>query len=232
MRRQYSAIAFAVLLGACAASDDSKSNAPVAPSGEIAAAGEGTTTGLTPEPEVIPETATATPSIASVQLKQDCPDPKSQAKGSSALAPGIGNKKAKRKRDSSSGSFQQPCSQSTLQLAFTGQQGKSSVATLKAVRLQLADGTGLGSLATRMPTIWILEEESRYVVWDGTIEPGVDHKASYKLSVPDWGAIETTLGGSSYGRMYTVEVDVEIDGKVTTLTSPQFERGRPQIMKT
>ena len=170
----------------------------------------------------------ATPSIASVQLIQDCPDHKSQAKANSALAPSTGGKKEKRKHDSA-GSFQQPCSQSTLQLAFTGQQGESSVATLRAVRLQLAEGKALGALATRMPTIW---NTSGYEAWDGTIQPGADYKASYKLSVPDWSAVERTLGGSSYGQMYIVEVDVEIDGKSTTLTSPQFERGRPLMNKT
>jgi hypothetical protein len=50
--------------------------------------------------------------------------------------------------------------------------------------------------------------------------------------VPNWAEVETTLGKSSFGQMYTVEVDLDIDGQATTLSSPQFERGRPQIIKT
>lgn len=244
MRPQYSAIVFSLLLGACAASDDNKSNAPVPPSGEAVATAEGTNTEVNPEP-VVPEgmpeaSGVAIASIASVQLKQDCPDPKGQAKtdakqnasASMGFAPSMQDpgpgRSAKSKRKGN-GSFRQPCSQSTLQLAFTGQEGSASTATLKAVRLQSAEGKALGTLETRLPTIW---KESGYEAWDGTLEPGADHKASYKLSVPDWSEVETALGGSSYGTMYTLEVDVEIQGKVTTLTSPQFERGRPQIIKT
>lgn len=233
---------FSVLLGACAASDDNKSSAPVAPSSDIAPTAAPTT-----EPEVVPEvvqeapTTIATPSIASVQIKQDCPDPKVQPMGGSPKpaasmgfaasepAPGASRKRAKSRSPGNGSGFRAFCSQSTLQLSFTGQEGKSSSVALKQVRLQSADGKALGSLASRLPTIW---KESGYEVWDGTLEPGADHKTSYKLSVPNWSDVEATLGGSSYGKMFTVEVDVEIDGQLTTLTSPQFERGRPQNIRT
>lgn len=247
-----------MILGACAASEDSKATAPA---GEVPSANL-PVTAPAPAPEVAPEappevaTVAATASIASVQLNQDCPDARAQSKASpknkssasmafapSMLEPGPGgsakgmsqprsrNKKSRRRP---------PCTQSTLQLAFTGQQGESSVATVKAVRLKSADGKDLGALATRMPTVW---KDAGYEPWDGTIEPGTDLKTSYKISVPDWSAVEKTLGGRSYGKMYTVEVDVEIRGEVTTVTSaefkreatlksPEFERVMPQNVRT
>jgi hypothetical protein len=240
MNGQYPAIALALLLGGCAASDDNKSNTPDMVPVENA--------NETPPAETATATAiaaaatSATPTIASVSLVQDCPDAKAEARSMAdpklnapkTLAPSMPapkkkQSKSKRKGDSAGG-FVQPCSQSTVQLAFAGQAGASAMVSLKEVRLKSADGKALGTLAPRAPSIWT--EASGYQAWDGVLTPGADHKTSYKLGLPDWSAVETTLGGSSYGKMYTVEIDVEIDGTVTTLTSPQVERARPQIVKT
>ncbi len=237
MKAHYPAIALAMLACGCAASDDGKSNTPETPVIESANG-----PGPTGETEIPTATlAAATPTISSVRLVQDCPDAKAQAsstteaKSNSTLiaAPSMPASKKKRVRSKrkgdSTGGFRQPCTQSTVQLAFAGQTGSSATVLLKEVRLRSADGKALGTLTPRAPSIW---KETGYEAWDGVLTPGADHKASYKLSIPDWSAVETTLGGSSFGKMYTVEIDVDIDGKVTTLTSPQVERARPQIVKT
>lgn len=229
-----------MLLGGCAASDDNKSNTP-----DIPVVESETETAPIAVPVVETETPTATagvatPTISSVKLVQDCPDAKAnsmtQPKPSApkTFAPSMPPEKKKREAKSkrkgdSAGGFRQPCTQSTVQLAFAGQTGASAMVSVKEVRLLSAEGKALGTMTPRAPSIW---KETGYEAWDGVLSPGADHKASYKLSLPDWSAVETTLGGSSYGKMYKVEVDVDIDGTVTTLTSPQVERARPQIVKT
>lgn len=219
MKRRYAAIAMSLLLGSCAASEDNKSNAPKPAETPIA------TPVAASDAAAVAVAKLAIPSVASVQLVQDCPDPKSeQAKADMADEP---MRKAKRK--AGSGPLQQPCTQSTIQLAFTGQGPKSASVRLKEVRLLSADGKALGTLASRMPSIW---KDSGYEAWDGVLAPDSDQKASFKLSLPDWSAVEAALGGSSFGPMYTLEVDVDIEGTVTTVRSPQFERGRPEIIKT
>lgn len=208
-----------LLLGSCAASEDNKSNAPKPAEVPVIAPVAASDASAVAAPKL------ALPSIASVQLIQDCPDPKMErVKADRADEPMV-----KRKRKAGSGPMHQPCTQSTVQLAFTGQGPKSATVKLKEVRLLTAEGKPLGTLASRMPSIW---KDSGYEAWDGVLAPDSDHKASYKLSLPDWSAVETTLGVSSFGAMYTLEVDVDIEGTVTTIKSPQFERGRPQIIKT
>jgi hypothetical protein len=226
-----------MLLGGCAASDDNKSNTP-----DIPAVESETDTAPVPDTPVETETPTATsgaatPTISSVKLVQDCPDAKanSMTKPSApkTFAPSMPDAKKKRskskRKGDSAGGFRQPCTQSTVQLAFAGQTGASATVSVKEVRLLSTEGKALGTMTPRAPSIW---KETGYEAWDGVLSPGADHKASYKLSLPDWSAVETALGGSSYGKMYQVEVDVEIDGTLTTLTSPQVERARPQIVKT
>lgn len=234
------ALAFALLLGGCAASDDNKSNSPELPPAEAVAEPASEVEGEANTEPVAVATTPARASIASVQLKQNCPDPKPQAeskaapaaKPSKSFAPSMPapkrerQAKSKRKGDRA---WSPPCSQSTVQIAFAAQAGAAAQVSLQGLRLLGADGKTLATLESRMPTIW---QAGTYQIWDGVLAPGADYKTSYKISVPDWNAVETKLGGSSYGQMYTVEIDVEIDGQVTTLKSPQVERGRPQIIKT
>ena len=230
MTRRYSAIALSLLASACAANEDGNSKTPSAPATTPPAVAEV----AAPTVDAAAAAPHAMPSIASVQLVQDCPDPVPAAGAAphadppKPMPPAQG--KAKRKRDSASGSFVQPCTQSTVQLAFTGQGASESVVALAGVRLLSADDTPLATLTPRMPTIW--QPEGGYVAWDGVLSTEPDQKVSYKLSVPDWAKVEATLGGSSYGQMYVLEIDVKLDGTTTTVRSSQFERARPQIIKT
>ncbi|MCP4447974.1 MAG: hypothetical protein GY811_21955 [Myxococcales bacterium] len=117
-----------------------------------------------------------------------------------------------------------------MQLAFSKTGKTGAKVELKEVRLLSADGQTLAPLAVRLPTRWA--PEGGYEAWDGMLAPNAEEKASYKLSLPDWSAVEKSLGESSYGAMFILEVDVDIAGTVTTIRSPQFERSRPQIIRT
>ena len=170
----------------------------------------------------------ATPSIASVVLAQDCPDPP----GSLGSPP----EKAKAKREARAKSdsdqpFQQPCTQSSIQLAFADQGEQPGSVRVKAVRFWSAEESKspLATLQARMPARW---SGQSYGAWDEIVPADSTIQATYKLSAPDWSTVESKVGGSSYGRMYLMEVDVEVSGKVSTIRSAKFERQRPQILKT
>ena len=68
-------------------------------------------------------------------------------------------------------------------------------------------GQDLGTLSPRAPTIWKAEG---YSAWDEMIMPKTDVKASYKLSAPNWADVQSRLGGSTYGPLYRLEVDIMI----------------------
>lgn len=218
MQRGPLTLSLLMLLGAsCAASDESSSKS--------------TTT--TPVPEATPvvaksydaapskaEATKVVASIASVQLIEDCPDTKADTAAKDV--------KSKRKAGFAAG-LEQPCSQSSLQLAFVGQGAKAAKIELRELRLLSVEGGELALLSARAPTIW---GESGYAEWDGILAAETDAKASYKLSVPDFSALEAKLGGTSFGRMYVLEIDLAIGDEVTTLRSPEFERGRKEIIKT
>lgn len=223
MRRICSALLTPLLLVGCAASEDSTSQtkAPIVDKPVLAPAAS---TDAAP----VATGSNATPSIASVQLIQDCPDPKKElAKSDMALDEPTSKRKAK--RAPGAGPLRQPCTQSTLQMAFVGQGSTSARVKLGEIRLLTKGGQSLGTLAHRAPSLW---KSSGYEAWDELLAANADSQASYKLSLPDWAAVEAAIGSSSYGQMYVVEVDVDIDGTITTVTSPEFERGRPQIIKT
>lgn len=165
----------------------------------------------------------AVASIASVVLGQDCPDPdpnpETKNKADMAKSPAMDKRRQLR----------QPCTQSNVQIAFTGQGAVSSVVKISVVRLKSAAGKELTTLVTRMPSLW---RENGYEAWDGVLAPDSDHKASYKLSIPDWSAMDAALGVSSFNQMFTIEVDLDIGGTRTTVISPQFERVQPVMIKT
>lgn len=228
MKLGIQAIALSFLVSSCAASEDSQSTTASPPAPKPVVTEEVAPPDVAPEPPKAPATAAITPSIASAKLAQDCPDPK-PASAANADVPKAGAP-ARRSRRKGSGSFRQPCTQSSVQIAFskTGESGANVV--LKEVRLLSADGQNLAPLAVRMPTRW--SEQGGYEAWDGMLAPNAEEKASYKLSLPDWSAVEKNLGKSSYGAMFMLEVDVDIAGTVSTIRSPQFERSRPQIIRT
>lgn len=221
MKRQFAVVCASLVLASCS-SEESKPRANT---------GGGASPPITTPVLVFDAAAApavvAVASIASVQLAQDCPDAKVDSKSDTSSSEPPAKMKAKRAKGS--GPLVQPCTQSNVQIAFTGKGAASTTVAIGAVRLMSADGTELATLAVRMPSLW---KESGYQAWDGVLDADADQKASYKLSVPTWSEIDRKLGGNSFGHMYTLEVEVDIGGTVSTITSPQFERAQPLMIKT
>lgn len=210
-------ITLAAILGACSAQDDGKSTAPTTQAQKPA-----------PQPEETAPATTTQVAIASVQMQEDCPDPK-------PASPPVPAKQALPARPSSmapsdsAAGYVQPCVQSTLQLSFTGQGDSASAVSIKELRLLSADEKALGTIETRLPTQW---HDNGYQPWDQQLEPKTDLKAAYKISPPDWSAVEALLGGTSYGAMFVLELVVEIDGVSQTVRSAQFVRQQPVAIPT
>ncbi|KIG14642.1 hypothetical protein DB30_06521 [Enhygromyxa salina] len=179
--------------------------------------------------------------VASVQVIQDCPDPPEPAPSGAAhdsppptepmpaqppaagarADPGAAARKA-------GPGFQQPCTQSTMQLTLAVDGDAPQTVRIAAVRLLDKQGKVVGTLGSRKPSAWV---DQGYAPWDETVGKG-EVKASYKLSLPDWNAVDTAIGQSSFGYMFKLEVDVEIAGEIHTVQSPEFPREEPHVIVT
>jgi hypothetical protein len=188
-------------------------------------------------PQELPEKAVvAEVSIASVSLVEDCPDPAPKAaaddknvdQGARAAEMEVADLESSDSDDARSG-YGMPCSQSTMQIAITGQGEASSKLSIVAIRLLGPKGEQLGTMQSRLPTIWKAEG---YSAWDEMIMPKTDVKASYKLSAPNWGEVQKKLGGSSYGPLFRVEADIKIDGVTKTLRSSEIVREQIEMIDT
>ncbi len=190
-------------------------------------------------PDPVPPAKLATVSIASVQMLEDCPDPKP---ASPAAAPAKRRAPAESRpasmappeksmpRDSTARvAYTPPCQQSTVQFAFAGQGAESSKVVLKELRLLAPDGKDLATLKARLPSQW---KASVYTPWNEVLQPESDLKASYKITPPEWSEVEAKLGGRSHGSIFVLEAVIEIDGEAQTARSSQFTRIQPQMMPT
>lgn len=219
MKHRYKAVLLSVLVASCS-SEESKPNV-----NSLVTA---------PSPTTVPAldaaaAKMAVASVASVQMSQDCPDPKTESSKAESMSMDESVAVSKGASARSTRGFVQPCTQSTVQIAFMGKGTTSATVKIGAVHLKSAEGKELATLAVRQPSLW---KESGYESWDGVLAADSDHKASYKLSIPDWSALESTLGRSSYGQMYVLELEVDIGGVVSTITSPQFERVQSIMIQT
>ncbi len=220
-------------------------------------AGDGATPKPKPEPKAEPVAKAA---IASVQMIQDCPDPEPAAATPAAAEPAAaepaakpsapmpvsppaqGSRAARRAvpqggalgdvDEARYGGLVQPCTQSTVQIAFSGQGDTTETVKIQAVRLLMPDGSKtLATLDARGATIWT--KDGKYVPWDGTIGPHQEVKASYKLSVPDWNTVDEAIGPKgSMGHMFLLELDIDVGTQRQTVRSPQFPREEPHVIVT
>jgi hypothetical protein len=214
------AMSLLVLLSACKAKQGSEPKAPAAPTQQA------TPVQAAPSPEAAVTGERSLPTISSAQLVQDCPDPKPEVSDSSAdplQDPPVG------RLVRPDGSYTGPCDQSNLQLTFTRAGVIGQKVELKELRLLTVDGKLLSELSARLPSTW---SDNGYESWNGVLALGSNAEVSYKLSVPDWEAVEVVLGGSSDAAMFVLEVDVDIDGVTTRVRSPQFARARPEMSRT
>lgn len=173
-------------------------------------------------PKELPEkAAVAEVSIASVSILEDCPDAEADSLTEGDMAD------QDREADGYGGDM--PCSQSSMQIAITGQGAASSKLAIKTIRFIGPKGQALGTLAPRAPTIW---KAAGYAAWDEMILPKTDVKASYKLSVPNWNEVQQKLGGSTYGPLYRLEADIMIGETTRTVRSAEVVREQTEMIDT
>lgn len=180
-----------------------------------------------PKPVVVASVA-----ISSAALQENCPDEKPAPEGDapeSSMKPGGEKEEEKRAQGDMDADYYEPCMQSSMQIAITGQGESSSKFAIQEVRLLGPKGAVLGTIKTRGASIW---KDNGYAAWDQVIAPSTDVKASYKLTLSDWSAIEKKLGTGSYGAIYMLEADVEIDGVTKTIRSGQVSRERVEMIET
>ena len=179
-------------------------------------------------PKELPETAVAAEvSIASVTIGEDCPD----ANGASAAVIEMADQDREAPPMGASADYagDMPCSQSSIQIAITGQGDSSSKLSIRAIRFLGPKGQDLGTLVARAPTIWKAEG---YSVWDEMVMPKTDVKASYKLSTPSWAEVQSKLGGSTFGPLYRLEADIMIGDVKKTVRSAEITREQVEMVDT
>ena len=136
-------------------------------------------------------------SLTSVTLAQDCQEAKRDSAG--VCLTGF--------------ACTELCTQTSMQLSFVSHELMAATVEIKAVRLiDPVNGKVLSNLAWRDPQSWSVE---KYVAWDQQLAPSVELKATYKLSAPTYG---DQSGARLYEKTYKVEVDLEIDGQLRTLS--------------
>ncbi len=232
-------ISLIALLASCSTQEEKKSTAPPQPIVDKA-----------PKPKF-------EASFASVQMLDDCPDPPSGSPGAAAVpssevapappapppkpaTPAKPTEIAPQKMpapsrshtapaDAPAGYYKPPCQQSTIQLSLRNLGSSPAKAQVSALRLLSKDGAELASLQSRSPTKW---QDGGYLAWNGEVPGDAELKASYKISSPDWNAVQTAIGGSSYGPMYVLEADIVVGTDSQTIRSAEFTRQRPLVPPT
>lgn len=184
--------------------------------------------------------------IASVQLIQDCPDPanepaspavdtsaaKEKERAAAAMPPASQSVVAGAARmGDSDGSFQQPCTQSTMQLSLA--HDASDAQRIEVVAVRLMRGTEvLGKIPARKPSSW--SDSGSYDLWDERVPVGKEIKVSYRLGEPDWLKVQEQLGAQAdlYSQRYVLEVDLKMGDTTLTVRSPEFAREYPHVVVT
>ena len=161
--------------------------------------------------------------ISSVQMINDCPDKEDAAPAAAEAA-----MQTQGDSERGSGGFEQPCTQSAMQLAIDSDVEGPFV--VDAVRLLGADGKPVATLQPRRPSKWV---DGAYKPWDERVAKDTDLKASYKLSIPAWHEVDEKLGGgSSVGKMFLLEIDVSVNGQKQTIRSSSFPREEDHVVVT
>jgi len=138
--------------------------------------------------------------LNSATLADDCPAAKTSAFSDAApCAPGV--------------VCQSLCRQSSMQLSFNSLGTSSETVTIVAVRLvDPQTGNVVSHLTSREPQQW---SGNQYIEWDEKVPAGLALKVTYKLSAPTYGA--TGVGRFAGPQTYRVEVDVSVNGVISTL---------------
>jgi hypothetical protein len=191
---------------------------------------------LTPPAVTLPEVT-----IASVSLVGNCPDAEPDAKqeaksadSGSMVNPALekrapaGDRVPDAEGDSAY-EYEEPCVQSTMQLAIGGQGDRSLPFRVTALRVLDSTGKRVGTVSSRMPMIW---KADGYQAWDETVMPNDAVQASYKLSLVTWDEGGAQTAQAPYGMNFFVEADVLIDGVSKTIRSSLIAPEPPDMIET
>ena len=241
-RRPILTLTMVGLASGCTPLDDAKElPTPPAAANVVAAASSGGPT----EPEPEPEVETVIVEVASVQLQDDCLPPADAAKRAAKPSEGARERPDPGRDvvedDVARGDMPWEmeerlaarCIPSEVQLLITSKDSEALPFAIRAVRLRKGAGGEVGgpieTMKARMPGIW---KGSTYVGWDESIAPGTAMNVRYSLGAPDWAAVEKILDGSSWGPLYVVEFEVEVGGRLRTISSPRTPRAAVEEMVT
>ncbi|MEM6995786.1 MAG: hypothetical protein AAF721_35075 [Myxococcota bacterium] len=194
--------------------------------------------------------------IASVQMIEDCPAPKAEATPEPPVPPAAAapepptkptaaakpppppaepiSESAVRRGAPGRGGFapiEQPCTQSTMQLS--ARNPGDAPATIVIADIRLLDAKtkkDLAAISSREAMAW--KPGGTYEPWDQRVPAGETIKASYKLGVPSWSAVDEAIGGGSMGHGFVLQITMTIDGTEQTVTSPEFAREPPHVIVT
>lgn len=181
--------------------------------------------GVTPlEPSA--DAATGTPvtvTFVSASLSDDC----GEARAGAALADCAPAADAGAGLWGGCGGF---CRQSSVQLLFAAGAGDASarVSVTAVYLLDAETGARLDTLTAREPTRWD-EATSAYVAWDQSVAPSSEVRGSYKLSAPNWAALDGSGARRSYQRRLRLEVVLRVDGAERTVRSGEITR-EPEVV--
>lgn len=117
------------------------------------------------------------------------------------------------------------CHQSSMQLSVIAPAGmKNTELRVKKVQIFDTDGTLIGDLTPKAPTVWT---KDAYRPWSQKIKAGDSLAVSYSLSNPSWGGVL-----DPYSKSYTVKVvvstggsDLSLDHEVTMYTEASLPPG-------
>ncbi|MGH1344125.1 MAG: hypothetical protein ACRBN8_21380 [Nannocystales bacterium] len=249
-RRPFLSLTILALASACTPHEDA-TDLPTPPEAKAVAGGSSGTpqaeVELEPEPEPEHKPETVTVAVASVQLQDDCPTPAAAPKPAMPQERSLGARSmpkpgpreapgnvahGDRAGDMEDG-FAARCVQSEVQLSITSKDSEVLPFSIRAVRLRKSEdlepsGT-IETMRARAPRIW---KGSTYATWDESIAPGSTLNVRYALGAPDWAAVEKVIDGSSWGPLYVVELEVEVAGRLQTISSPLAPREAIEEMVT
>lgn len=167
-------------------------------------------------------------SIASIELLEDCPDPAPEAEPD----PESQARESEAKTSRPDLDRRASCTQSSVQLALSHDGTQPQRIDVVGVRLLRADTKeSLATLRTRAPSRW--NGQGVYKPWDQLVPKGDAIQVSYRMTAPDWNAVQQQLGEqSTYSQAYVVEIDLSMAGAVTTLRSTELSRIPDEVVET
>lgn len=174
--------------------------------------------------------------VGSVLLERDCPDPAAaDSPAPTSVAPPASKRPASRispgvtapgvRRQPGVAVTSRTCRQSTLQITFDNRGANPAKVSIVEVTMRdVETDQVVATLPSRWPSKWS-DADNAYTKWDESVAATTSARTSYRIKPPSWTAVEAKLGGKpSRGRVYEVDVSLQVDGAPATARSAEFTR--------